>query len=283
MLHVPLQASAYFAVDNLAANPTTTPGTSITPGASDAEGSWTQLIAAGSVTSEIAGFYVVVNNGGTSATSKNHLLDIGIDPAGGTSYSAIISNLVCGQSPSIGALAPKPYYFPMRIPSGSSIAARVQGSAATAGSVRVMIRCFGQLSAPEAHRIGSFSETIGTITGSLGVSFTPGNAADGTWVSLGTTTLPMWWWQLGMQIDNTAYDSEIAYIDMAFGDATNKHIIGRFQTINSGAEATGIPVNPFTSHLGAYYPLPGGTELWVRGRCNNAPDTGYNAVAVGVG
>ena len=37
---------------------------------------------------------------------------------------------------------------------------------------------------------------------------TPGNAADGTWTSLGTTSRDLWWWQVGYQIDNTVVTAE---------------------------------------------------------------------------
>jgi hypothetical protein len=39
-----------------------------------------------------------VTGGGTSAQQKDHLLDIGVDPAGGSSYTAVISDIVCGET-----------------------------------------------------------------------------------------------------------------------------------------------------------------------------------------
>ena len=33
----------------------------------------------------------------------------------------------------------------------------------------------------------------------------------------------------------------------------------------------------------SYCPVPAGAGIYIRGRCNNAPDTVYNAVAIGIG
>lgn len=267
-------------VDNWGANPATTFGTSVIPGASNAEGSWTQLLTA--LANEAAGFVLTVHSGATSAAIKSHLLDIGIDPAGGTSYTAIVNNIVCGRAGAVtNTGSGRRWAFPLRLPAGATVAARIQGSNATAGTVRVGIRSFGQPAAPFLPR-GTFSETIGTITNSSGVAFTPGNAADGTWVSLGTTANPLWWWQMGYQIDNATITAEYTYIELAFGDASNKHIIQRTLHGGTTGETCGEIYSPMTPWE-CYCPVPAGNNIYVRGRCNNAADTGYNAVAIGVG
>lgn len=280
MLHVVRASTDGWFVDNWGTDPSATPGTSVTPGASNAEGSWTQLLTA--LTNEAAALHVTVGNGATAGASKPHLLDIGIDPAGGTSYTALISNIICGNThATIGQR--KMFYFPIRVPAGATVAARIQGANATAGTVSVAIRAYGFPSAPHTIPVGSFSETIGTITNSNGVSFTPGNAADGSWTSLGTTTNPLWWWQVAYQIDNATQTAEYTYIDLAYGDGSNKHIIQRVLHAGSANEAHGLMIDPSLSWFGGYSPVPAGATLYVRGRTNNAPDTGYNAVAVGIG
>jgi hypothetical protein len=30
-------------------------------------------------------------------------------------------------------------------------------------------------------------------------------------------------------------------------------------------------------------PVPAGVNIYIRGRCNGAPDTGYNATVIGIG
>lgn len=283
MLHTVSPGLAAFRYDNWGTNPSATPGTSVIPGATNAEGSWTQVASSANIAQDVVGFSLQVTNGATSGQQKSHLLDVGIDPAGGTSYTAAISNIVCGQSGSVIALSGHNFYFPLSIKSGSSVAVRVQGNNGTAGTVRVAVRFHGQVSGALALPCGWFSETIGTITNSSGNSFTPGNAADGSWASLGTTTNPMWWWQLGYQISNSSTSLHATYIDLAWGDGSNKHLIKRLlhggNTTEQIGDFLGANLNPFES----YCPTPAGATLYVRGRCSAAPDTGYDAVAIGIG
>lgn len=272
-----------FTYDNFGANPSATPGTSVTPGASNVEGSWTQVASSANIAQNIYAFYLRISDGATASAQKDHLLDIGVDPAGGTSYTAVISNIVCGSSGPITAAGGFEFIFPLFIKAGSSVAVRIQGSNATAGTVRVGVKFYGLPSRPEAVPVGYFSETIGTITNSQGVSFTPGNAADGSWVSLGTTVLPLWWWQLAFQVSNATITAEYTTIELAYGDGSNKHIICERMHQGTTSEQIGCVLNPNLFLWEAFCPVPAGATLYVRGRCNNAPDTGYNAVAIGIG
>jgi hypothetical protein len=283
MLHVQPQASGPWTYDNYGTNPSGTYGTSVTPGASGAEGSWTQVASAANVAQDVYGMLVRVYLGSTSGAIKNHLMDIGVDPAGGTSYTAVISDIVCGESGTVAVTLGHRYFFPLFIKAGSSIAVRIQGSAATAGTVRVPVRLYGYRSRPEFMPVGSFSETIGTIASTQGVAFTPGNAADGSWVSLGTTAKPLWWWQLAYQMNNGVITAEYTYIDLAWGDASNKHIITRQVHGGLTTESLGDLQGANLCMFEAYQPVPAGATLYVRGRADSAPDTGYNAVAIGIG
>jgi hypothetical protein len=176
------------------------------------------------------------------------------------------------------------FLFPYRVPAGSSIAARIQGVAATAGTVRVGVKLWGDPSSPEQLPIGQYSETIGTITNSQGVSFVPGTTADGTWVNVGTTVKDMWWWQLCVQLSSTAYTGiRGTYVDLAYGDATNKFPFHRGLYVEDALEAL---VNVWRSNLqyaNCYMPLPGGSNLYVRGRSSAAPTTTWNATVIGIG
>jgi hypothetical protein len=174
-------SSFLWSYSNETANPSVggANGTVVTPGASNAEGAWTQVASAANIAQDVCWVYLQVSSGSTTTAIKNHLIDLGADSAGGTSYTACVSNMVCGQSNAIGtATHGIEFMFPMCISAGSSVAVRIQGSNATAGTVRVGVKFYGQPSRPEASPIAQFSETIGTITGSAGVAFTPGNAVD---------------------------------------------------------------------------------------------------------
>jgi hypothetical protein len=280
----PRASATAWTYDNWGTNPGATPGTSVTPGASNTLGSWTQLASAANIANEVVGFHLVIHSGATSAATKPQLLDIGIDPAGGTSYTPIISNMQIGASPALTVAGAREHYFPMSIPAGASVAARVRGANATAGTVRVMAKFYGRASNGLALPVGSFSETLGEDTAtSLGTSITPGNAADGSWVDLGTTARDMWWWQLGYVVNNTTVTAEYTYLDVAHGDASNKALI--FRTIHGGTtgETSGLLAESQVLWPVAYCPVPAGDHIYVRGRCNNAPDTGYSVTVTGVG
>lgn len=272
-----------FTYDNWGANPGSTIGTSVTPGASNAEGSWTQVASSANIAQDCYWMYVQVHSGASSAAAKNHLLDIGIDPAGGTSYTAFLSNLACGPAPALTVAGAREFVFPIFVKAGSSVAVRIQGSNATAGTVRVAVRFYGQPMRPELVPRGSFSQTFGTITNSSGQSVTPGNAADGGWTDLGAVSSPLWWFQVGYGIDNATITAEYTYIEVAWGDGTNK--VSMFKVMHGGTtgETAGLAAQTQMLACAAYNPVPAGANIYIRMRCNNSPDTGYHATVVGIG
>jgi hypothetical protein len=283
MLAAPGLSYYSFFFDNFTGTFSTTEGTSVTPGASNAEGSWTEIIPDTDVTKDVYWVRVSVVGGTTTNQDKSQLMDIGVDPAGGTSYTAIISNIVMGFS-TANYVNPAPsFIFPILIRAGSSIAVRVQGSNATAGTVVVCMTVWGDPSHPEMVPVGQFSETIGSITNSSGGSFTPGNGTFGSWASLGTTTNDLWWWQLGTQASSATYSSTQTIVELAYGDGSNKHFITKVATIQSGSEIMYPAID--LSHFipSAYRPVPGGSTIYVRGQCSGAPASGWNATAIGIG
>lgn len=266
-----------FRVSNIG-TPNTSPGTSITPGATNAEGTYTQVLSA--LAQDCYWFEIAIAGGNTSAGDKSHLLDIGVDPAGGTSWISLIQNICCGSSaPWVsGAYF---YCFPLHIKSGSTVAVRIQGSNGTAGTVRVAVTAFGKPSKPEMIQYSSYAETIGAITNSGGVSVTAGtSAAEGTWTSLGTTTKDLWWWQLTAQISNGTITSLAYYFDMAHGDANNKHIIAQDIQMFIPGTAEQLSLAP---QFWGYHEVKGGDTIYVRASCSGTPVTGINCTAIGMG
>lgn len=284
MLQVPNQSATFWTYDNWGANPGSAIGTSVVPGASNVQGSWTQVATAANIAEDVLGIYMQVHSGATSAAAKLHLLDIGVDPAGGTSYSAVISNMAVGASPALTVAGNREFFFPFFIKAGSSVAVRIRGSNATAGTVRVPMRFYGRASAPEMLKVGTISETLGADTAnSAGTAFTPGNASDGAWADLGATTQDLWHWQLGYQINNGTITAEYTYIEVAFGDATNKTTIFKMMHGGTTGETCGLAAQTHLLSIAAFCPVKAGEHIYVRGRCNNAPDTGYQATVTGIG
>ena len=281
---LPCGLSAYsFTVNNWTANPGTTQGTDVTPGTSDAEGAWTEVLAAASVTKHCYWMHLAFSGGRVAGQIENQLVDVGVDPAGGTAYSAIISNFQVGSAPNTTDGGKREHVFPFFIPSGSSVAVRMQGSNAVAEPTRAIIALWGQPSRPENVPVGMFSETLGTLSGSKGQSFTPGNAADGTYADFGTTTQNLWWWQVGVGVDNATMAQEKTFVDVAWGDATNKHVLFRTTMQLHTTEHVGFYVPTYLAVCAAYQPVPAGSHIYVRGRCDSAPDTGYHATVIGIG
>jgi hypothetical protein len=206
-----------------------------------------------------------------------------LTPAGGTSYTAIISNIVCGQTQAV-TTGWDAFVFPIFIKAGSSVAVRVQGSHSTAGTVRVVADFFGRPTNPEMVPCGSYSETIGTITNSNGTSITPGNAAEGSWTSLGTTANDLWHWQIGVQVNNATIAAQYASVDLAYGDASNKEIILEDVAIGfyGPAEIKAWTLNGRALCRACRY-VPGGSTIYARARCSTAPASGYNVTAIGIG
>jgi hypothetical protein len=87
---------------------------------------------------------------------------------------------------------------------------------------------------------------------------------------------------LAYQVDNATITAEYTYIELAWGDSSNKHIILRRMHGGNTSEGIGTPINDNLLWPAAYCQVPAGTTIYVRGRCNNAPDTGYQASAIGI-
>lgn len=277
MLGHPPLCEFFSFTNNYGTNPSATPGTSITSGGSaNTKGSWTQLLSA--LSAPVYGIFVRLSDAASSSEDRQHLVDIGIDPAGGTSYSVLLPDLNGGNAPTIGNGTGFQYYFPMRIPSGATVAARTQCLSASR-TIVVGIEVDHQPTRLEHWPLGSIVERIGTITSSRGVAFTPGNAADGSWVSLGTLSRPCIWLQLGYSLAASIANAERTYVDLAVGDGSNKRILMRSIYAGQSGPILRAVTMPHLLWSRAYNRLPTGAELWVRGRCENAPDSTYNALA----
>jgi hypothetical protein len=284
MLYPGLPCGFAFKYDNWGANPATTYGTAVSGNASaNVEGAWTQIASSANIAQNCYWIEMVIHSSNSSANAANCLYDIGVDPAGGTSYTAIINNIIGGQSPGVTlAGGPKQYSFPFFIKAGSSVAVRVQSSLAAHGNTRVAARFYGQPTNPLACPVGAFSQTFGTITNSSGPTVTPGNAADGTYVDLGSVTKALWWFQIGHQINNATVTAEYTYVETAWGDGSNKHVMHKYIHGGTTAEVSNFLSNPNHS-AASFMPVPAGANLYCRMRCNNAPDTGYNVTMIGIG
>ena len=283
MLRSPLSFSYGWSFNNYGENPSVTPGGQVTAGGSANTESTTPLVLVTGAQLTQDCYFIEVAVHTTSGTGdRSALMDIGYDPAGGTSYTWAIENVVVGNAAALtAACGGHRFMFPLYIPAGSAVACRMQCAQASI-TARVAAKVYGQPTHSGNMPVGAFCETIGSVTNSSGQTFTPGNAGDGNWADLGATAKATWWWQLSYQVSNGTITAEYTYIDLAWGDASNKHIIMRAMHGGTTAELNGDLLKANRS-LSAFSPVPAGANIYVRGRCVNAPDTGYNALAHGIG
>jgi hypothetical protein len=166
-------------------------GTTFSAGLSNVDGTAVSVLSA----LDFDCHYLVVSFSGlnTNAALGRALADILVDPAGGTSWSALIDDLVVGftTAPGNGGGIPLIYRFPVFIAAGSSLGVRARTShtvSLTAG--RIIIQAYGNPSRPEMWWCGQKVESLGiTAASSKGVDVTPGNTGTfGSWTTIGTTT-----------------------------------------------------------------------------------------------
>ena len=268
--------------------PSTTPGTSITPGINDAMGSFTEFISDTLVTEDCYGIWLNFHTSNGSAAARPILVDIGADPAGGTAYANIISSLnaACAWTwSSAAAPAGHFYYFPLFIKAGTALAARAQVGNATALTLRVVARLFAKPKRPELLRCGAYVDAIGIDTvNSRGTAITPGaSSVEGAaWVSLGTLPRPAWWFQAGFSVDDSTMTAGAMNLDIYTGDASNKvPIISDMAFFTGGSE---IISGEIYNSMDAHQELASGAELFARASFSGSPvDSNNSAMAYALG
>jgi len=179
----------YFAycTDNQPATPSASAhGTACTPGFDSADGTAVSLITA--IAHDVHNLAILVSDVTAIGAAQYTLMDILVDPAGGSSWTSFIDDLVVG----FVAAAPQrvTYNFPIFIPAGSSIGVRMRTSHTTATASRVSIWASGEPSRPDAWWCGQGVETLGVTAGtSRGTSIAIGaSSAWGAWASIGSPT-----------------------------------------------------------------------------------------------
>lgn len=261
-------------IQSIVAGPTITPG-------NNTYGAYAQLLSGASVTDDAYGILINVSGVASSGVAKDALAKVGLDPGGGSSYVDAVTDLQVSSAISFassgGGIA---YFFPLRVRAGTSIAVAVSVNNATVGTCSAYCRLSTKPSHPHAWRSGSFVRTIGsTPASSSGTAVTPGNAAEGTFVQVGSAlTESLWGWCLGVGVNNAVLNNNPVAFDLAIGDATNKRIVVLDQMVYP-------TVNESLTYFS--YLVPGqaavGDFVYVRAAGTGAPVTGWSAVAYGMG
>lgn len=202
-----------YSVSNLTGTPSAaTPGTNFSSSATaNTDGTIVSVISA--TTNDIHYIQLDIAGLNRAANSCQAMLDVVIDPAGGTSWSEeLISDLVCGQTATptgAGVQGGVRYHFPLYVKAGAAIGVRVKTQhtgALAISSGRVIVQAYGEPSRPAMWWCGQKVETLGVTAGCQGTTFTPGNTGTwGNWTNIGTSTRRYGAVQFGINgSDNTA-------------------------------------------------------------------------------
>lgn len=247
--------------------PATSPGTTLTGTTANTKGSYTQLISSLNFDAVL----VVVNfhNSFSSGVDSSVLVDIAIGSSG--QETIIIPDLLAGWA---GAAddsgAPRHYIFPLYIPSGSRIAARIS-SAIASGTVIAWLQLYGGLADTEAWWCGSQVVAYGINSGgSKGTSVTPGNSnAEGTWTSIGTTSQDHKVIVPGVQMADTAEAGNGMCLDIGIDTSSTSILRENYRGACDASER----ISQWGVWWPIYQPIASGSVLAARATMNGTADT----------
>ena len=253
-------------------------GTLVTPVTTNAYG--TAVALGSALTAPCYGILLNINSNSGAASSRNTVIQLMVDPAGGTAYSAVLTGLLCGSAAPYTLGGGMYFFFPYYINSGATIAVAARGSVATALSVGYVI--FQNPVDTVGILRGSFFETLGITTGAgtaVGVTVVPGTTGEGAWTAIGTTTKDLWWWQVGFQmpVGDTNWAAATFHIDIGVGSPTTPDIIisDLVVTIDGSEQVIQPP-----RILGCTWHVPSGTTLYARIQSSTALETGNYTIAL---
>lgn len=266
---------------NITGTPTFSPGAAPVLGASNADGSTVTLHSALAHDVHLLELCIY----GTGGLLSNSLMDVMIDPAGGTSWTEFISDIVCGFQPAQGSAsinnASLQYSFPIWIPAGASLGVRGRNNDTATNSSWVVSHVYGDPSRPQMWWCGQKVETLGvTAASSDGTVWTPG--ASGTmstpWTTIGTST------------------AHYGAVQLGFNGADDGTVVARGLHIQMGYGSTQLPGSPTFYHntgtaeiyaqylygLPIWCDVPAGTVWQVRGTYSGTASDAVQSAIYGI-
>lgn len=221
--------------------------------------SWQNVLSA--LSGDAYGLWVQVAKTALSATDTSAVLDVGIDTAGGSSYTAKLSDFLCGfaddPNANSGTGGMQQLMIPVKIPSGSTVAIRGQTARASAQAASVRVQVAMATSGPLP---GTLNCTTYGVSGTTGTSVTPGAGSWGSWTNIGSTLaantqmVAIACQPNGATVSRDAYRLEIGVSSAA--------IFGEYIFKTSTTESC----HGAWPHEPAPYYLAAGTQLQVRAR-----------------
>lgn len=246
-----------------------TSGTSVTSGGANTKGSWVEFFAATEFPA--TGIMLVCNFGLAS-----FLMDIGVGAAG--SEQVLVPNIHHASND----FNPPAILFPVRVPAGSRVAARLQSTNGTANpSTVIYLVGEGFAGGPGRNRIVAYGADT---TDSGGTVVDPGGTAHtkGSWVQL-TAATECAHKQLALALGNranTAASSSSFLFDIGVGPAGSEQLVlADYRVCTWVNETVSPPWSPFLP-----VDIPAGSRLAVRcqSTSTDATDRLLDAVLYGV-
>ena len=255
-------------------------GGTYTP-ASGSKSAWQSLATSSVINTDIYSMLLRIHSHFTSGATRPLVIDVGIDLAGGTSYTVLIPDLIVGNAGNFYSRGGHRFSFPIHIPAGASLG--IRGQSNVTSSYRGALALYGKPTRPEMVSVGTYFEALGYTSAGLGTALTPG--VSGTWgdyVSLGTTTKDLWNFQVAYYVNNAVRSITAVTYELSYG-VGKVPIIERYMLGATNEEDGGI------YYRGIWGPelvnfVPAGSELFIRGYSSYSTfNTGNTAMMIAVG
>lgn len=242
-------------------------GPSITAGGTaNTKGAYGQLIAAAGFDASF--IYLEWNSTFTANTDTSSLMDIAIDPAGGTSYTVIVSNMLCGSVGGPVQVGTRSMLIPVSIPRGSSIAARYQ-SVSAGHTMQIGCRLYGGVhpNQPRLHRGPLITYGVTEATSSaINVVNAGSPNTKGAWAAIGTASRQHSGVVVGLQLGTGTTGNERPFYDIGMdpaGGTAYTTIIPEIAAASSTAEEM-VSADPVSAIL--HVSIPSGATFAARGQ-----------------
>ena len=245
-------------------------GTAVTAGANNADDAAVSLISA--ITHDVEFLQIYFQDFFAPGANCSTLVDVLIDPAGGTSWlsAPLISDLLASSGTNGVTTAPWRYYhFPVWIKSGTSIGAQARNAQGVTAPGRVIVYASGGNSNPGSWWCGQHVESVGvTAASSQGTNHTAGNSGSySAWTNLGSTlSAPCGALQFAVQGTNTDTTQNSASYFYEFGVSSTRigpPIVKSTSTSELGWQPPSGPI---------FCALASGAQLQVRGTCSGTAE-----------
>ena len=265
-----------------ATRPATSFGAVVTPGLVSVFGAYATILSGANNTDDSYGILINVNSNSVAANARDTLMTIGLDAAGGTTFTTFIADLLvsCANNyESCGVW----YFFPVFIKAGSTIGAKATVNNLTVGTFACNVTLLCCPRRPEAVRAGSYVDTFGAVEAtSSGTAVTSGTTSEGTYTLLASSIArPCWFWQAGFGVNDATMSALTYHMDLAAGSSTtvNKNMLENGVASTSAAES----LDKLPIIFGCEGFAATGDNIYGRLQCSGTPDSALSMIAYGVG